>query len=168
MAARCASRYRRLVSSSMNERHASGVRDDRNRRRAWRLHRIFVPSLPSRVLVTRLSGRLPSRPGVLRGAQPFRRAARPRLRPASSKGGISPSRRREAVTTRQLGPRRAKRAEAFEIGYQCGKPGLRASTSFRSAANDSAAAVFCVCEFLRELREGEMVVLVRPLPLLNR
>ena len=61
-----------------------------------------------------------------------------------------------------------QRAEAFEIGYQCGKSGLRASTSFRSAANDRAAAVFCVCEFLRELREGEMVVLVRPLPLLNR
>jgi hypothetical protein len=57
-------------------------------------------------------------------------------------------------------------ADAFEIAYGCGEPGLRAATRFALA--DGPAAVFCVCEFLRELRDGELVVLVRRLPLLTR
>jgi hypothetical protein len=58
--------------------------------------------------------------------------------------------------------------EAFEIAYDCGEPGLRAVARIGLAANDSAAALFCVCEFLREFREGEMVVLVRRLDLPTR
>ena len=60
----------------------------------------------------------------------------------------------------------ADRGDAFEIAYECGEPGLRAATKFGLA--DRPAAVFCVCEFLRELRDGEMVVLVRRLPLFSR
>lgn len=56
--------------------------------------------------------------------------------------------------------------DAFEIAYECGQPGLRAAATFGLA--DRAAALSCVCEFLRELRDGEMVVLVRRLPLLTR
>jgi len=60
----------------------------------------------------------------------------------------------------------AHRGDTFEIAYECGEPGLRAATRFGLA--DGAAAVFCVCEFLRELRDGELVVVVRRLPLLAR
>jgi hypothetical protein len=56
--------------------------------------------------------------------------------------------------------------DAFEVAYECGQPGLRAAATFGLA--DRAAAVSCVCEFLREVRDGEMVVLVRRLPLLTR
>ena len=56
--------------------------------------------------------------------------------------------------------------DAFEIAYDCGQPGLRAAATFGLA--DRAAALSCVCEFLREVRDGEMVVLVRRLPLLTR
>jgi hypothetical protein len=56
--------------------------------------------------------------------------------------------------------------DAFEIAYECDEPGLRAATRFGLA--DGVAAVFCVCEFLRELRDGEMVVLVQRVPLLTR
>jgi hypothetical protein len=55
------------------------------------------------------------------------------------------------------------RDDAFEIAYDCGQPGLRAAATFGLA--DRAAASSCVCEFLREVRDGEMVVLVRPRPL---
>jgi hypothetical protein len=58
------------------------------------------------------------------------------------------------------------REDAFEISYECGEPGLRATTRFGLA--DGAAAVLCVCELLRELRDGELVVLVQRLPLLTR
>jgi hypothetical protein len=60
----------------------------------------------------------------------------------------------------------ACRGDAFEIDYECGQPGLRAAVTFGLA--DRAAALSCVCEFLREVRDGEMVVLVRRLPLLTR
>ena len=60
----------------------------------------------------------------------------------------------------------ARRGHAFEIAYECGQPGLRAVATF--GLRDRAAAVFCVCEFLREFRDGEMVVLLRRLPLLDR
>jgi len=56
--------------------------------------------------------------------------------------------------------------DAFVIAYECGQPGLRAAATFGLA--DRAAALSCVCEFLREVRDGEMVVLVRRLPLLTR
>jgi hypothetical protein len=56
--------------------------------------------------------------------------------------------------------------DAFEIAYECSQPGLRAAATFGLA--DRAAALSCVCEFLREVRDGEMVVLVRRLPLLTR
>ena len=56
--------------------------------------------------------------------------------------------------------------DAFEIAYECGQPGLRAAATFGLA--DRAAALSCVCEFLREVRDAEMVVLVRRLPLLTR
>jgi len=58
--------------------------------------------------------------------------------------------------------------EAFEVGYHCGQLGLRAAAQFGPTPGASAGVVFCVCEFLRELREGEMVVLVRPLDLFTR
>ena len=58
------------------------------------------------------------------------------------------------------------RGDAFEIAYECGERRLRAATRFGLA--DGAAAVFSVCEFLRELRDGEIIVLVRRLPLLTR
>jgi hypothetical protein len=57
------------------------------------------------------------------------------------------------------------RGDAFEIAYECGEPGLRATTRFGLA--DGAAAVFSVCEFVREMRDGEIVVLVRRLPLIT-
>jgi hypothetical protein len=60
----------------------------------------------------------------------------------------------------------AHREDAFEISYECGELGLRATTRFSLA--DGAAAVHCVSEFLRELRDGEIVVLVQRLPLLTR
>jgi hypothetical protein len=93
----------------------------------------------------------------------------PYVRPGSEAGHIDrvllsvpppehPSHRLEVVD----------RGEAFEIAYDCGKPGLRAVARIGLAANDSTAALFCVCEFLREFREGEMVVLVRRLDLLTR
>jgi hypothetical protein len=56
--------------------------------------------------------------------------------------------------------------DAFEIAYECGEPGLRAASRFGLA--DGVAAVFCVCEFLRELRDGEMVVVVQRVPLFTR
>jgi hypothetical protein len=59
-----------------------------------------------------------------------------------------------------------RRGDAFDIAYECGQPGLRAAATFGLA--DRAAALSCVCEFLRELRDGEIVVLVRPLPLVTR
>jgi hypothetical protein len=55
---------------------------------------------------------------------------------------------------------------AFEVAYECGQPGLRAAVTFGLV--DRAVAMSCVCEFLREVRDGEMVVLVRRLPLLTR
>jgi hypothetical protein len=58
------------------------------------------------------------------------------------------------------------RGDAFEIAYECGEPGLRAAARFGLA--NGAAAVFCSCEFLRELRDGEMVIVVRRRPLLTR
>jgi len=58
------------------------------------------------------------------------------------------------------------RGDAFEIDYECGEPGLRAATRFGLAGG--AAAAFRVYEFLRELVDGELVVLVRRLPLLAR
>jgi hypothetical protein len=56
--------------------------------------------------------------------------------------------------------------DAFEVAYECGQPGLRTAATFGLA--DRAAALACVCEFLRELRDGEMGVVVRQLPLLTR
>jgi hypothetical protein len=56
--------------------------------------------------------------------------------------------------------------DGFEIAYGCGQQGLRASAKF--GVTDRPAAVFCLCEFLRELRDGAIVVLVRRLPLLTR
>ena len=56
--------------------------------------------------------------------------------------------------------------DAFEIAYECGQPGLRAEARFSLA--DRPAALSCVCEFLREVRDGEMVVVLRRLPPLTR
>lgn len=56
--------------------------------------------------------------------------------------------------------------DALQITYDCGYPGLRAAATF--SLTDRAAALACVCEFLRELRDGEMVVLIRRVPLLTR
>lgn len=91
-------------------------------------------------------------PFVPRGAEPGRRDSILLSVPAPE----HPSHRLEVVD----------RGEAFEIAYDCGEPGLRAAATFGLA--NGAAAVFCVCEFLRELRDGEMVVVVRRRPLLTR
>jgi hypothetical protein len=58
--------------------------------------------------------------------------------------------------------------DAVQIIYKCSEPGLRAAAQFRLDENDNDAVVFCVCEFLRELREREMIVLMRPLDLVAR
>lgn len=58
------------------------------------------------------------------------------------------------------------RPDAFEVAYECGKPGLRAAAKF--GLTDRAAAIFCVREFLREMRHREMGVLVRRLDLVAR
>jgi hypothetical protein len=60
------------------------------------------------------------------------------------------------------------RPEAVEIAYECGTPRLRAEARFSLHEIDAAAAIFCVREFLREIRSGEMIVFVRPLPLIPR